>query len=79
MDSVFDKFGGIRPMAEKVGVPPSTVKSWDMALRIPPWRHDSILSAAAKFGHTNVSIDDLVNVQPSSRPRAAPDAQATAA
>lgn len=69
MKSVFDKFGGIRPMAEKVGVPPSTVKSWDMALRIPKWRHESILAAAAKHGHNNVSIDDLVNVRPSSRPR----------
>lgn len=69
MESVFDKFGGIRPMAEKVGVPPSTVKSWDMALRIPRWRHDSILAAAARHGHNNVSIDDLVNVRPSSRPR----------
>lgn len=69
MESVFDKFGGIRPMAEKVGVPPSTVKSWDTALRIPSWRHDSILAAAARFKHNNVSIDDLVNVKPSSRPR----------
>lgn len=69
MKSVFDKFGGIRPMADKIGVPSSTVKSWDMALRIPKWRHDSILAAAARCGHTDVSIDDLVNVRPSSRPR----------
>ena len=69
MESVFDKFGGIRPMAEKVGVPPSTVKSWDMNLSIPEWRHDSILAAARKHNITNVTVDDLVNVRPSSRPR----------
>lgn len=69
MKSVFEKFGGIRPMAEKVGVPASTVKSWDTSLRIPTWRHDTILAAALRHGHTDVTIDDLVNVRPSLRPR----------
>ncbi|WP_369818140.1 hypothetical protein [Novosphingobium sp. ST904] len=44
-------------MAEKIGVPSSTVKSWDTALKIPKWRHDSILAAAARCGHTDVSIN----------------------
>jgi hypothetical protein len=69
VESIFDKFGGIRQMAAKVGVPPSTVKSWDTSLSIPAWRHDAILAAARKSGHVTVTLDDLLNVQPSSRPR----------
>jgi hypothetical protein len=49
--SVFSKFGGIRPMASKLGdVPPSTVKSWHVKRQIPAWRHQSILDAAARHG-----------------------------
>lgn len=51
MPSVFQKFGGIRPMAAKLGdVPPSTVKSWHTKGEIPVWRHDSILAAAKRAG-----------------------------
>ena len=51
MTNVFEKFGGIRPMAEKLdGTPPSTVKSWHAKGRIPEWRHDSILAAAERHG-----------------------------
>lgn len=51
MQSVFQKFGGIRPMASKLGdVPPSTVKSWHKNRLIPSWRHDSILAAAKRHG-----------------------------
>lgn len=51
MTSVFQKFGGIRPMAAKLGdVPPSTIKSWHTKRQIPAWRHASILSAAEKLG-----------------------------
>jgi len=49
--SVFQKFGGIRPMAAKIGdVPASTVKSWHKKRNIPSWRHASILEAAARHG-----------------------------
>jgi hypothetical protein len=51
MQSVFQKFGGIRPMAAKLGGEPvSTVKSWHKNRRIPPWRHDAILAAAKAHG-----------------------------
>lgn len=51
MQSVFQKFGGIRPMASKLGdVPPSTVKSWHKNRVIPSWRHDLILAAAKRHG-----------------------------
>lgn len=61
--SVFQKFHGIRPMAEKVGVPPSTVKSWHKKGHIPPWRHRSILDAAKKYG-VSLSADELTDIQP---------------
>ena len=64
MLSVFQKFGGIRPMASKLGdVPPSTVKSWHAEGRIPVWRHDTILAAAKKIG-VPLTRDELVNVRP---------------
>lgn len=51
MQSVFQKFGGIRPMAAKLGdVPPSTVKSWHKNRVIPAWRHAPILAAAKRSG-----------------------------
>ena len=64
MLSVFQKFGGIRPMAAKLGdVPPSTVKSWHTKREIPVWRHDSIL-AAAKRNCVAITRDELVNIVP---------------
>lgn len=63
MKSVFQKFGGIRPMAAKLGdVPASTVKSWHKKRHIPGWRHASILAAALRHG-VDVSPDELVNVR----------------
>lgn len=62
MLSVFQKFGGIRPMAAKLGdVPPSTVKSWHAKREIPSWRHNSILTAAKENG-IDITIEELINV-----------------
>lgn len=58
MASVFDKFHGIRPMAAKLGVPPSTVKSWHANRHIPAWRHAAILEAAARLG-IDLAPEDL--------------------
>lgn len=63
MASVFQKFGGIRPMAAKLGVPPSTVNSWHVKSFIPGWRHDSILAAATQHG-VELAKDELEQVQP---------------
>lgn len=64
MASVFQKLGGIRPMAAKLGdVPPSTVKSWHAKKIIPAWRHASILAAAASHG-VQLTEDELVHVRP---------------
>lgn len=67
MESVFEKFGGIRPMAAKLGdLPASTVKSWHSKGVIPPWRHASILSAARQHG-IEVTATDLINIPPKSK------------
>lgn len=63
MQSVFEKFGGIRPMAAKLGgLPPSTVKSWHRKGDIPAWRHDSIMAAARAHG-VSLTRDELENVR----------------
>ncbi len=68
MSSVFQKFGGIRPMAAKLGdVPPSTVKSWHSKREIPAWRHDAVL-AAAKRNRVQITRDELVNIEPDEAP-----------
>jgi hypothetical protein len=61
--SVFQKFGGIRPMAAKLGEPPSTIKSWHAKGKIPAWRHDAVLAAAKRHGIA-LARDELVNVRP---------------
>ena len=63
MLSVFQKFGGIRPMAAKLGdVPPSTVKSWHLKRAIPEWRREKVLEAALRHG-IDLSPDEIVNVR----------------
>lgn len=64
MASVFQKFGGIRPMAAKLGdVPASTVKSWHKKGQIPAWRHASILEAAKKHG-VKLAPSELQEIRP---------------
>lgn len=62
MKSVFQKFGGIRPMAVKLGVPVSTVNSWRVKRQIPGWRHDAILACAQDAGIA-LDADELANVR----------------
>lgn len=64
MQSVFQKFGGIRPMATKLGdAPTSTVKSWHVKGQIPVWRHDAIMAAAKKHKIV-LTRDELTNIAP---------------
>ena len=63
--SVFEKFGGIRPMASALGIAHSTVKAWHYARSIPAWRHDSILAAATREG-ISLSAEELVSILPDS-------------
>ncbi|SDG30266.1 inner membrane protein [Limimonas halophila] len=48
--TVIARFGGIRPMATKLGVAVSTVQGWKNRGAIPLSRHDEILDAAAHHG-----------------------------
>lgn len=65
--SVFEKFGGIRPMAAKVGRPPSTVKSWHTKREIPEWHRDRIMKAAADHG-IELTPSELEDIRPDSEP-----------
>lgn len=78
MASVFQKFGGIRPMAAKLGdVPASTVKSWHKNGKIPSWRHPQIL-AAAHDHKIPLAVAELETVAPD-EPAPANDATDTEA
>lgn len=43
---IIEKFGGTRPAAEALGVPPSTVQSWKQSGVIPARRQPDVLKAA---------------------------------
>jgi hypothetical protein len=47
--AVVAKFGGIRPMARKLGLKPSTVQGWADSGVIPARRHDAILLKALEL------------------------------
>ncbi len=47
---VIATFGGIRPMAHKLGVAVSTVQGWKTRNAIPESRHEDILAAAREHG-----------------------------
>jgi hypothetical protein len=53
---VIEKFGGIRPMAQKLDVPVTTVQGWKKRNNIPENRVDQILKAAKEH---NISLDNL--------------------
>lgn len=62
MLSIFQKFGGIRPMAAKLAVPPSTIKSWHAKRAIPDWRHRAVMEAALAH-NIDLSPDEIVNIR----------------
>jgi hypothetical protein len=47
---IIQRFGGIRPMAQKLGVPVSTVQGWKERGAIPANRREEVLSAAERHG-----------------------------
>jgi hypothetical protein len=67
-DEVIERFGGIRPMATKVGVPVTTVQGWKKRNVIPGNRRDDILAAANKH---NVPVLDLMAVHIAPAPASA--------
>jgi len=51
-------------MANAVGVPPSTVMSWQKKRKIPGWRHSSILEAAKRLGKDITQSDlDVIEIE----------------
>jgi hypothetical protein len=50
METLFDKFGGIRPMAAHLSEAPSTVQSWKNAGRVPAGHQHKVLAKASELG-----------------------------
>jgi hypothetical protein len=59
METLFDKFGGIRPMAAHLSEAPSTVQSWKNAGRVPALHQHKILATARKLG-IPITAQDVV-------------------
>ncbi len=59
MDTLFDKFGGVRPMAEHLEEPPSTVQSWKTTGRVPAIKQQRVLEKAAEL-RIPVTAEDVV-------------------
>lgn len=66
MLSIFQKFGGIRPMAAKLGLPPSTVKSWHTKQDIPEWRRKAVMEAAIAHS-VELTFEEIENVRPDAK------------
>ncbi|MBK9586484.1 MAG: hypothetical protein KA099_07580 [Alphaproteobacteria bacterium] len=56
-EKIIERFGGIRPMASKIGVPVTTVQGWKKRDAIPENRLQDILSAANQNG---IDLSDLI-------------------
>lgn len=54
---IIERFGGIRPMANKMGVPVTTVQGWKQRNAIPMNRRDDIIQAATANG---IDLGDLL-------------------
>jgi hypothetical protein len=67
--ALIDRFGGIRPMASKLGVPVSTVQGWKQRGTIPVSRLDAIRFAASAH---NIVLDDAVIREAASPPDPSP-------
>ena len=57
--NIFDRFGGIRPMAEALSRPPSTVQSWKNVGRIPADEQPRVLAKALEL-ELDVSAEDII-------------------
>ena len=59
MTTLFDKFDGVRPMAEHLSEPPSTVQSWKTNGRIPAHKQPGVLRKARELG-LPVTAEDVI-------------------
>ncbi|MEE8272536.1 MAG: hypothetical protein V3R98_12520 [Alphaproteobacteria bacterium] len=60
-DGIIAKFGGTRPMAAALGVPPSTVQGWKRGGYIPARRQAQVLTAARRLG-IDIAPDDFFDL-----------------
>ena len=56
-EKIIEMFGGIRPMANKMGVPVTTVQGWKKRNVIPGNRRDQVMQAAKT---NNIDLSDLI-------------------
>lgn len=59
MQTVFEKFGGTRPMANHLGESPSTVQSWKTSGRIPAAKQPKVLEKARELA-LDVTAEDVM-------------------
>jgi hypothetical protein len=57
--TLFERFGGIRPMADVLDEAPSTVQSWKNTGRIPAHKQPDVLSKGVALG-LGITADDVV-------------------
>ncbi|PWC34115.1 mitofilin family membrane protein [Azospirillum sp. TSO35-2] len=77
VDRIVERFGGIRPMANKLDTPVTTVQGWKKRGAIPLARHADLRSAAAKH---RIKLDDAdLDAATPSEDRPAIDSAATTA
>lgn len=58
-ETLFDRFGGTRRMADHLGEPPSTVQSWKAAGRIPAAKQGAVLEKAREL-ELDVAAEDVI-------------------
>lgn len=82
--NLFDRFGGVRPMAETLLEPPSTVQSWKSKGRIPATKQHMVLGKAAELGIDVHALDVIFplrlrpDIYPPAEPPVPPPVDATA-
>ena len=54
---IIDRFGGIRPMASKTGIPVTTIQGWKQRDAIPATRREELIAAANQHG---IMLGDLL-------------------
>ena len=57
VESLIDRFGGLRPMADKLGAPVSTVQGWKKRGAIPASRQADIRAAVVRLGLGDLGAD----------------------
>jgi hypothetical protein len=68
---IIERFGGIRPMASKLGVAVTTVQGWKERGHIPEGRLPQIIAAAAELG-VDIGLKKVLAPEPEPKPEPTP-------